>query len=215
MKIRSIKFYFQEAFDSLIKNKLMAFASTVTVASCILILTVSFCVAQNINFALEQVNNSVGLSVIVADDLPSDKVNSLYEKILTLPYVDEAKFISADDALEQLSHTLEDSAEMLAGLKDDNPLPRSFDITLKDNNFYENAINDLEKMKPDGVFKIRNALDETKILLRISRIIRIISAAIVFTLALISVVIIMNTIKLAVNSRREEISIMKYIGATN
>ena len=215
MKMRSFKFYFDEAFDSLIKNKLMAFASTITVASCIFILSISFCIAKNINYALVQLNEAIGLSVIISDDLPTDKVNSLYEKILNIPYVNEVKFISSDEALKELSLTLEDSAQILNGFKDDNPLPRSFDITLKDNRFYSNAIESLETLKPDGISNIKHAQEETNILLSFSKIVRVISAVIIFSLAIISIIIIMNTIKLAVNNRKDEISIMKYIGATN
>lgn len=215
MKMRSFRFYFGEAFDSLIKNKLMAIASIITVASCIFILSISFCIAQNINYAMEQLNNEIGLSVIVSDNLPSDKINTLYEKILAIPYVSEVKFISAEQALNDLSLTLEDSAQILSGLKDDNPLPASFDIKLKDNKFYSSVITSLEKLKSDGISNIRHARDEINILLSVSKIVRIISAVIILTLALISIIIIVNTIKLAVNSRKDEISIMKYIGATN
>ncbi len=215
MKMRSFKFYFEEACDSLIKNKLMAFASAVTVASCIFILTISFCIAQNINYALEQLNESIGLSVIVTDNLPSDKINALYEKILSVPYVNEVKFISSSEALTELSLTLEDSSEILNGLQDDNPLPCSFDITLKDNKFYGATIKILEEMKDDGVANVKHAKDETDVLISISKIIRIISAIIIISLGIISIIIIMNTIKLAVNARKDEISIMKYIGATN
>ncbi len=215
MKMRSFKFYFEEACDSLIKNKLMAFASAVTVASCIFILTISFCIAQNINYALEQLNESIGLSVIVTDNLPADKINALYEKILSVPYVNEVKFISSSEALTELSLTLEDSSEILNGLQDDNPLPCSFDITLKDNRFYGATIKILEEMKEDGVANVKHAKDETDVLISISKIIRIISAIIIISLGIISIIIIMNTIKLAVNARKDEISIMKYIGATN
>ncbi len=215
MKMRSFKFYLDEAFDSLIKNKLMAFASAITVASCIFILSISFCIAKNINYALVQLNDAIGLSVIISDNLSSEKINTLYEKISSIPYVSEVKFVSAEEALEELSLTLEDSAQILKGLKDDNPLPRSFDITLKDNRFYSDAIESLENLKSDGIANIKHAQEETNILLSISRIIHVVSAVIILSLALISVIIIMNTIKLAVNSRKDEISIMKYIGATN
>ena len=73
----------------------------------------------------------------------------------------------------------------------------------------------MENLKSDGIANIKHAQEETNILLSISRIIHVVSAVIILSLALISVIIIMNTIKLAVNSRKDEISIMKYIGATN
>ena len=76
MKMRSFKFYLDEAFDSLIKNKLMAFASAITVASCIFILSISFCIAKNINYALVQLNDAIGLSVIISDNLSSEKINT-------------------------------------------------------------------------------------------------------------------------------------------
>lgn len=215
MKLRSLKFYFREAINNLSKNKLMAFASIVTVMSCILIFAISFCVVENINFALEKINHAIGLSVIIKDDLPNEKINNLKSKISDLIYVSEVNFVSSEQALENFMTTFEDSKEILAGLKDDNPLPRSFDVKLKDNKFYSDAIKACEALKNDGVEKVKHALEETSALLSVSKILHISSAIMISLFGLISIVIIINTIRLAVNSRREEIIIMKYIGATN
>lgn len=215
MKLRSLKFYFKEAFNNLSRNKLMAFASVITVMSCILIFSVSFYFVENINFALEKINSAIGLSVIIKDDLPDEKVDMLKKKISELVYVKKIDFVSSEQALKNFMETFEDSKEILAGLKEDNPLPRSFDILLLDNKFYEDAIKACENLKDDGVEKVKHALAETNVLMSISKILHIVSAVMIFLLGIISIVIIINTIRLAVNSRREEIIIMKYIGATN
>jgi cell division transport system permease protein len=215
--IRNLGLYLSEAFDNLVKNKLMALASSITVASCVFILIISFCVSINIKYTLNQFNNSIGISAMISDDLETDQINYLYDSISELDYVYEVKFISKDEALKDFERTLgmTESKKILEGFEKDNPLPRSFDIKLKDSNFYSQAISDLEKLQSNGIDNVRHAKHEVDVLLITKKVIYIISLIIMISLALNSIIIIMNTIKLAVHNRKDEICIMKYIGATN
>jgi len=213
--MRSFKFYISEALDNLIKNKLMSFASSITIASCIFILVISFCISKNISLGLEELNNSIGLCVIISDDMSNQEIDLLYKKICEINYISQVKFISKQDALKNFTQSLDQGEELLANLEQDNPLPSSFDIKLKDNNFYSQVISNLEKLNSYGIKKIKHASNETNILLSVSKAVNIISLVIIFILGLIAFVIIINTIKLAVNNRKDEISIMRYVGATN
>lgn len=216
MKFRSIKYYFREAVKSLFRNRLMSAASILTVSSCMLLFIVSFCIAANVDYILEQIENTIGLSAIIDDSLSADEVNDLYSKIAKIDHISYVGYISADRALEIYSETFsEDDPDVISGLADDNPLPRSFDIKLENNIYQTQVITELEKYIGNGIETIRHASGVTNILLTVSRGIRMVSAVIILALALISIIIIMNTIKLTVNIRSMEISIMKYVGATD
>ncbi len=213
MKIRSFKYYFKEAILSLIRNRLMSLASFITVSACVFILTVSYCLASNIDYFLSQIERTIGVTVIIDKTMPTDKVNVLYNLITNMEHVKSVKYVSADEALKQFGQELGDSASILKGFENDNPLPRSFIIDI-DNSAYQGVIiNEIEKH--EGVESVRHAKKEAELLSTINNSIRIISLVNFLVLGLISVIIITNTIKLTVNSRRAEISIMKYVGATN
>ena len=219
MKFNSIKFFVEEAFKSLFRNGLMSLSSIVTVAACIFIVVLSFCMAVNVDYILVQFEESGGLAVSISDDLNSDGLNELKEKILAIEYVAEVEFVNKAQALEDFAKSLgDDNKEIVSGFDEKtNPLPRSFSITVEAGQYQEQVVEMLSQ--PDfaeaGVTKVRHALDLVKDLVSINNAIRIVSLIIILILGLLSVTIIMNTIKLTVNSRRHEIGIMKYVGATD
>ena len=104
--------------------------------------------------------------------------------------------------------------EILDGFEgENNPLSNSFEISIDDIQNQAEVIQKIETIQ--GVRKIRHALSETEVLLKINNVVRILGIVVIAALALISVVIIMNTIKISVYTRRNEINIMKYVGATD
>lgn len=216
MKFRSIRYYFKESVKSLFRNRLMSIASILTVSSCTLIFIVSFCIAANVDYILEQIENTIGLSAIIEDSLTADEVNELYVKISNIKHISYVGYISSETALSIYRETFgEEDSDVLSGLEEDNPLPRSFDIKLENNIYQQDVIDELNKYIGSGFETIRHASDVTNILLTVNHGIRLVSAVIILALALISIIIIMNTIKLTVNIRSMEISIMKYVGATD
>ncbi|MDR3091984.1 MAG: permease-like cell division protein FtsX [Clostridiales bacterium] len=216
MKFSSINYYIAEGVRSLFRNRLMSAASVLTVASCAMIFLISFCVASNVDYLLTQLENKVGVSAIISDSLSADEVNALYVKVKAVQYVSDVKFISAEDALKIYRDTFgEEDKELLQGLEDDNPLPRSFTISLESNKYQRYVIYELEKYVGKGFDSIHHASDEIELLLTINNGARIVGFVLILTLGLISVIIIMNTIKLTVAARSAEIGIMKYVGATD
>ena len=215
MKFRSIKYFFEEAFTSVVRNRLMSVTSILTVASCIFILVFSYCLAANVDFVMEQFENSVGLSVIISDTATVEEIEALRVKIVEMDNVERVTYISAEEALNSFAERVGDTSGIIAGLKDDNPMPRSFTITLKNSRAQDKVIDELEGMVGNGLDKVLHARKTTSALITINNVIRIISIVIVLILGLLSVIIIMNTIKLTVNNRRADISIMKYVGATD
>ncbi len=217
MKFRSVKYYFEEAFKGVVRNNLMSVTSMLTVASCMLILIFSFCIAVNVDYILEQLETKAGISVYVDDGCSDAQVELIHDKIMTIENVKDVKYISKEEALQTLVDRMEteQQAAFVQGLENDNPLPRSFEISLYNAREQDETISKLETLKDDGIYKINDQRTTTNILIAINNVVRIVSVFIVFMLGLLSVVIIMNTIKLTVNNRKTDINIMKYVGATD
>lgn len=107
-----------------------------------------------------------------------------------------------------------DAEEILAGFDEsNNPLTSSFEVSLDDIQYQSDVVSKIEQI--EGVRKIRSSETETEFLVKISNFLRLFGSVLILALAAISVVIITNTVKLSVFTRRTEISIMKYVGATD
>ena len=217
MKFRSFSYFLKEAVSSLIKNRLMTLASIMTVASCIFIVSFSFCLAVNIDGFLAQMEGQLNLSVFLDDDLPPQDVPALREDILALPNVKDVNFISSEEAHRHFVESFGQDEESLlvAGLPDTHFLPRSFVITLVDMDNRDALLSVLEGLKPRGITEIRYDQDIINVVTALNTGIRIVSLIVILCLIIISIIIIINTIKITVNNRRTEVFIMKYIGATD
>ena len=213
MKFRSIKYFFSEAFGGVIRNRLMSIASIGTVAACIFIIAISYCALTNVDYMLEQLESSIGIAVFLDDDVDSDKVLQINDELLTIDHVESVSYISPEDALNDLKESW-DADEILSGFDEtNNPLSSSFEVSLDDIAYQSDVVNKIEQI--DGVRNIRHAESETQILVKVSNFLSIFGITLILVLAVISVIIITNTIKLSVFTRRTEISIMKYVGATD
>ncbi len=217
MIIRNINYFIKEAVISLFKNRLMTVASIVTVTSTTMIVILSYILGSNINFLLENFGNSIGMTVYVNESVTSEENNNFYNELMEIEHIQSTSYVSKEEALEIFGESIGNDSGILKGLSDDNPLPRSYEITLESSEYANDVIKQLNKYVGDDniLSSVRHAQTETEILLSINNGIRIVGIALILGLSFIAIVIIMNTIRLTVNSRRVEINIMKYVGATN
>ncbi len=213
MKFRSISYYVRQAIKGLFKNRLMSLASIITVVSCISILAFSYCVAVNIDYILEQLEGSLNLSAFIDDELDEKEVNKLFEEVKAIPNIKEVRYISRDEAFKIFSEDLGDSTHVLTGLEKE--MPRSFVINLEDIKYQKEIADELKNLKQKGITEVKYDQNIINIITTVNTGIRIVSVIIILFLIVISIIIIINTIKIAVNIRRTEITIMKYIGATD
>ena len=213
MKFRSIKYFFSEAFSGVIRNRLMSVASIGTVAACIFMIIISYCALTNVNYMLTQIEESIGISIFLEDDADADTVLALNDQLVTMEYVDSVRYISSEEALDEMKQSW-DAEDILSGFDEtNNPLTGSFEVNLTDISHQSEVVEKIEQL--DGVRKIRSSETETEFLVKLSHFLRIFGRVLILALAAISVVIITNTIKLSGFTRRTEISIMKYVGATD
>ena len=213
MKFRSIKYFFFFFFSGVIRNRLMSVASIGTVAACIFMIIISYCALTNVNYMLTQIEESIGISIFLEDDADADTVLALNDQLVTMEYVDSVRYISSEEALDEMKQSW-DAEDILSGFDEtNNPLTGSFEVNLTDISHQSEVVEKIEQL--DGVRKIRSSETETEFLVKLSHFLRIFGGVLILALAAISVVIITNTIKLSVFTRRTEISIMKYVGATD
>lgn len=213
MRPSSIRYYFKEGFVGLLKNRLMSIASIGTVAACIFIVSLSVCLISNISSVLHQIEDTIGVVVFLEDDVDAQTVNDIRDKITSLDHVTMVTYISAEEALEGLKEewSAEDILEGFTG--ENNPLTASFEIDLDEIENQGTVLAALEKI--DGIRNIRHSQAETEILIKLNNGITVVGVTVICILAVISIIIIMNTIKISVYTRRTEIGIMKFVGATD
>ena len=213
MRFSSVKYYIHEGFTGLFKNSLMSVASIATVAACIFIVSVCCCLLVNMRSMLGQIENNIGISVFLKDDLSPETITMVSDQIKRVDHVKEVTYISPEEALNELKKQW-NADEILSGFDgDNNPLSHSFEVSIDSIEYQKDVIAALQKI--DGIRNIRNAQNETDILLKLNRVISVVGVLSIIILAIISVVIITNTIKISVYTRKTEINIMKYVGATD
>lgn len=212
MTIKPI-FTFREAMKGLWRNRLMSIASITSVSATLIILGVIFALVVNINAISESAKDQFDtIQVFIKKDASSEDIKGLVASIEKIEGVDRALYESKADALEKMKSSWKENAYLLEGLEE-NPLPSSVVVYLKDIYFAESVLKGLKPLP--AIEEIKSYQDVVEKLLNITELVRKSGMVVIFVLIAISTFIIHNTIKLAVNSRQKEITIMKYVGATN
>lgn len=213
MKIKSFKYTFGESFKNIWRNGVMSVASMSSVAASLLILGLVFILIVNLNSitagAQEQYDS---IQVYLVDGIGEVEVKTLGEKIQKLDSVKEVRYETKEEALKKMQDSWQENGYLLDGLEA-NPLPNSFEVRFNDLNAVPQVAEVIKGL--DGVEDVKYYRDIIEKMTNISTMIRNIGMVIIFSLLFLSTFIINNTIKLAVNARRREINIMKYVGATN
>ncbi len=214
MRISSYKYLSKNALKSLKRNLSLSVASMATVAASLFIIGVFFIVSLNINKGITGVESQVEARVFLNDDITNEQKQALKTTIENSKEVASLVFESKEQALVNLKDQLgEDNKAILEGLDKDNPLPQSFIIKVKKPEMLSNVVASIQNKQ--GIYKIQDSKKIISMLTKITDTIRW-SGAVLFVLFIsVALFLIGNTIKLAVYSRRREIGIMKYIGATD
>jgi len=191
----------------------MAVASILTVASCILIVSVFVCLAENIDFFLRQIEGSIGITAFIEDDIDAEAIGEIHESLLRIDHVQSVLFRSHTDAFETVLATYEDPS-ILEGISPSD-FPRSFNIAISDLRYHDEVVIQLEALMDMGIDRIRQDQNIARMVVTLSNMVRWISWVLILILAGVSIIIITNTIRITVNARQGEINIMKYVGATD
>ena len=207
-------YLFGEGFKNVFKNKKSAMISLITMICAMFLFGVFFAIGENIKFVLEQVQRSQGMEVFILNEATQEQIDELGNKIRALDGVNTVKFKTKEQALETMKQDMKEYKELLAGYEGENNIfPASYVVTLTDLTLTEEVEGKIATM--EGVKRITSSNDTISTLIKIANGIKIAIAIIFIVLLFIAITIISNTIRLTVYARRKEISIMKYVGATN
>lgn len=204
----------REGIINVFKNKKATMISLITMICAMFLFGTFFAIGENVNFVLEQVQKNQGMEVFIENEATDEQISKLEEQIKALNGINTVTFKSKQEALDSMKENLKDNQDLLEGYEGENNIfPASFIVTLTDLSLATEIEAKTEAM--ENVKKITSNNDTINTLMKIANGIRIAIGAISIILLIISITIIANTIRLTVHSRRKEISIMKYVGATN
>ena len=191
-------------------------ASMATMAACIFMFGIFFCLVQNVNYIVKIAESGVAVTVFFDEDMTESEILAAGEKIGNRKEVSEMKFVSAQEAWDEYKEVyFSENPKLAEGFADDNPLANSahFEIYVSDVSLQDDLVTYIQSM--DGVRKINQSEDIANILSDFNVLVGYASVAIIGLLLAVSIFLISNTVTIGINSRREEIGIMKLIGATN
>ncbi len=214
MRFDSIKYFVKDAFKSIKRNKTLSIASAATVAATLFILGVVSLTLVNVNKAVNQLGSKVEARVYLKDDIKNEDKDKLKKTIEGVDGVLEVKLETKEQALEKMKEQLQDdSGALVAGFNKKNPFPSSY-IVRVDN---PKAVDDvLVKIKDaPGIEKIKDARQLIDQVTKLTDSATMIGGITALVFVLVSLFLIGNTIKITVFSRKREIGIMKYVGATD
>ena len=167
--------------------------------------------SENINNFVAQLESEQEIQVFINDDTTQEQIDELGDKIRNLSGVGTIEFVSKDEAFELMKERFGDHQNLLEGY--DDIFPASYIVNLADLTKSQEIQDEIKQM--DHIKEITSSNDTIIILIKLANGIKIVTGIILILLIIISIFIIANTIKLTVHARRKEISIMKYVGATN
>lgn len=212
MRYSVLSYLIKEGFRSTFKQKKMTSASIIIMCATMFIFGLFFVIGENVNSVITQIESQQGIQIFIEEDATDEEIETLGSQIRTINGVNRATFVSKEDALNSMKTTLGDES-LFEGWDEENPFPASYFVTLTDLSLNEQVQSEILAL--DNVDEIQSQNTTINRLQSLANGIQITTIIILFLLIIISIFIISYTIKLTVHARRREISIMKYVGATN
>jgi len=165
---------------------------------------------------LQGVEDEMMISVFLLDDVSDTRIPDIRARILAIEHVVDVYFISSEDAMAAFGARYTDNPDFFAGLTDTGIriLPRTFNVSVGNIIYQDQVRQALERHVGTDFEPVRSAQETVDVLIAINNAIRIASIVAILFLSSVSIIIIINTIKLTVTSRQSEINIMQYVGAT-
>ena len=211
MKLNNIGYLLKEGFKGIFTHGFMSFASVCVTVACLLIVGSFSLLMYNVNIMVNDLNKTNEVLVFIDETLTEAEAKSVGTKINVIENVHQATFIPREEALENFVDDHE-GTEAFNGLMAEDFRHR-FSVVLQDNAYIEETVNQIQQIS--GVAKIRAEYELAEGFATMEQVIRIVSIGVISVLLVVSLLIISNTVKLAMYDRRDEIAIMKMVGATN
>ena len=216
MSISAFAYTFKQGLKNIWRNKIFSLASIATMSACIFLFGLFYSIVVNFQSIVREVESGVAVTVFFDDDITEERIQEIGDIIDKRIEVAEKKFVSADEAWANFREVYLSGAEDLMDVFDeDNPLAHSahYEIYLTDVALQSDLVTYLNSV--DGIQTVRSSELAGNILTDFNRLIGYVSAGVILILLGVAVFLISNTVTTGITVRREEIAIMKLIGATD
>ena len=211
MRINNVTYLIKEGIKSVFLHGFMSFAAICVTVACLLLMGMFASVMYNVNILVEELNQTNQIMVYIDEELPESQAKSIETEIRAVDNVYRATFVSREQALENYLKEHEGDPAF-AGL-DATTFRHRVVVVLEDNGLMEDTLEDLRKI--NGVAEIKAERELAEGFSMMQTILEGVFALVLVVLLAVSLLIISNTVRIAMYGRREEIAIMKMVGATN
>nr|WP_296960891.1 permease-like cell division protein FtsX [uncultured Mediterraneibacter sp.] len=228
MRISTLGYVGKQGVKSIWRNKMFSLASIATMSACIFLFGLFFSIIVNFQYIIRSAEEGVAITVFFDDDVTEEQIKAIGEDLEARDDVAKVTYVSADQAWEDFQKDyFGDNPELAEGFKDDNPLAGSdnYEVYMKTSDDNQNLIakskslsatqQDLVKYAQslDGVRQVNKSDVVANTLSSVNMLVAYVSIAIIAILLGVSIFLISNTVTTGIAVRKEEIAIMKYIGA--
>ena len=213
MSFSTKEYFIKETYKSIRRNGFMSFASISTVAVSLLVLGMFLLIFLNTNHLAQYLESQVQVSVYMQDSATAEDLKNVESKLKQMPGVVKVTPINKQQALARFQERLGDQKQLLDSLGKENPFPNSFEVQVDAPERIKTITPSIDQLPKVETAKFGQEVVEH--LFSLTRILRIGGIILVIFLAMATLFIISNTIRLTVFARRKEVIIMKYVGATD
>lgn len=206
----------KQGFKNIWHNKIFSLASIATMTACIFLFGLFFSIVVNFQAMVKDAESGVAITVFFDDGISDEQIEEIGDLIGQRAEVSQIKFVSAEEAWESFKEDyFQGSEDAAASFSDDNPLADSanYEIYMNDVSMQESLVTYIESI--DGVSEVKQSEVVANTLSDFNKLLGYISAAIIIVLLGVAIFLINNTVSVGITVRREEIGIMKLIGANN
>ena len=211
MRMNNLGYLLKEGFKGIFRHGFMSFAAVCVTVACLLIVGSFTCLVYNINIMVEDLNKTNEILVYIDDTLSDAEAKSVGTKLNTIEIVHQIRFVTREEALANFRADHQED-EAFDGVQASD-LRHRFVVVLEDNALMQETDEQIKALP--GVAKTNAAYELAEGFATLQDVLQIVSLAVIAVLLVVSLLIISNTVKLAMYDRRDEIAIMKMVGATN
>lgn len=213
MRVSTYKDLIGQGIKGVWRNRMMSFASFCIMLVSLLLVGLTFLLALNLNRAIDSMEEKNEIVVIINDGVSQEQIDELGQSIQSLANISGCEFFSRDQAWQDMVADMTEEEKDLFQYADDNPLPDTYRITVVDIETMGNTTVQISAL--ENVESVKSPNEYADVLISIRNILTLVSTAIIAALVVVCLIIISNTTRASVFSRRKEINIMRYVGATN
>lgn len=215
MKINTFFYSIGQGFKNIFRNGMFSLASIATMSACIFMFGIFYILIANVNVMVKSVEEGVAITVFFDAGLEADRITEIGEDIAKRTEVKEVIFISAEEAWDSFKDVYFEGNEEYALGFTDNPLAdfANYEVYLKDISQQTGLVTYIENI--EGVREVKQSQAVAETLTQFNKILSLVSSGIILILLCVAIFLINNTVSVGISVRKEEIGIMKLIGATD